>query len=438
MGPRVSALALLVLLLVAAGGAHHRSSHATRHGGRVRAAHRAGKASPVARSKGASEEPLLVTIKACKELEFDFGDDGALEKEMKATGRYDPKMLAGYDVTMDNHQRNRIFVTTPLARRGIPVTLSTIPYDGEQSPRLKPYPNLEIHHTTEDSITDCNTQLVDVIRTTKTSADDDTLYALDSGALDLCTISKDVCPPKIVIFDLRTDEIIKSVQIQNAYCDSWYTYLWVDACPDGSLTAYSSDPRGNVLSVTDLNTGVSKFLQSQYFHPKPGFFFSKAGGPAYYLPAGLIGVTADDSCDGKLYFQAFASNIQGVVDKQVIRDARDWDVLDIKTQVDLPGELSGQSGVMVVDPKGQRLFFPVLDELAIYCWNTSKPHDPRNFRMIVQDEERLQFVSSINIDPKTQRLYIMSDRMTSYLSNTTNYSEDNYRILYIDIKNIEC
>ncbi|XP_049809379.1 protein yellow-like [Schistocerca nitens] len=438
MGPRVSTLALLVLLLVAAGGANHKSTHATRHGGRVRAAHRAGKTSPVARSKGASEELKLVTIKAAKELEYDFGDDGTLEKEMKATGRYDPKMVAGYDVTMDNHQRNRIFVTTPLARRGIPVTLSTIPYDGEQSSLLKPYPNLEIHHTTEDSITDCNSQLVDVIRTTKTWADDDTLYALDNGALDLCTSSKDVCPPKIVIFDLRTDEIIKSVVIQNANCDSWYTYLWVDACPDGSLTAYSSDPRGNMLSVTDLNTGVSKLLQSQYFHPKPGFFFSKAGGPAYYLPAGLTGVTADENFDGKLYFQAFASNIQGVVDKQVIRDARDWDVLDIKTQVDLPGELSGQSGVMVVDPKGQRLFFPVLDDLAIYCWNTSKPHDPKNFRMIVQDDERLQFVSSINIDPKAQRLYIMSDRMTSYLSNTTNYSEDNYRILYIDIKNIEC
>ncbi|XP_049779359.1 protein yellow-like [Schistocerca cancellata] len=438
MGPRVSTFALLVLLLVAAGDAHHKPSHATRHGARVRATHRAGKASPVARSKGASEEPQLVTIKAAKELEYDFGDDGTLEKELIATGRYDPKTVVGYDVTLDDHQRNRIIVTTPLVRRGIPATMSTIPYDGEQCPRLKPYPNLEIHHTTEDSITDCNTQLVDVIRTTKTWADDDTLYALDNGALDLATSTKNVCPPKIVIFDLRTDEVTNSIVIQNAACNSFYSYLWVDACPDGCLTAYSSDTRGNVLSVTDLSTGASKHLQSQYFHPKPGFFFTKAGGPAYYLPGGIDGVTADESCDGKLYFQAFASNIQGVVDKQVIRDACDGDVLDIKTQVNLPGEIPGQSGAIAVDPKGHLLFFPVLDELAIYCWDTSKPHDPKNFRLIVQNDEHLQYISSINIDTKTERLYVTSDRLTSYLSNTTNCSEDNFQILYIDIKNIEC
>ncbi|XP_049859221.1 protein yellow-like [Schistocerca gregaria] len=438
MGPRVSTLALLVLLVVAAGEALHRPGHASRHGGRVRAAHRAGKAPPGTRSKGASQEPLLVTIKTIKEIKYDFGDDGTLEKELIASGRYDSKAVVGYDVTLDDHQRNRIIVTTPLVRRGIPVTLSTIPYDGEQSPLLKPYPNLEIHHTTEDSITDCNTQLVDVIRTTKTWADDDTLYVLDNGALDLITSTKNVCPPKIVIFDLRTDEVINSIVIQNAACNSFYSYLLVDACPDGCLTAYSSDTRGNVLSVTDLTTGASKHLQSQYFHPKPGFFFTKAGGPAYYLPDGIDGVTADESCDGKLYFQAFASNIQGVVDKQVIRDACDGDVLDIKTQVDLPGEISGQSGVIAVDPKGTLLFFPVLDELAVYCWDTSKPHDPKNFRLIVQNDEHLQYISSINIDTKNERLYVTSDRLTSYLSNTTNCSEDNFQILYIDIKNIEC
>ncbi|XP_049957803.1 uncharacterized protein LOC126474379 [Schistocerca serialis cubense] len=219
---------------------------------------------------------------------------------------------------------------SPNLRRGIPATLSTIPYDGEQSSRLKPYPDLEMHHTTEDSITDCYTQLVNVIRTT------------------------------------------------------------VDECPEYILTAYSSDTRGNVLSVTDLTTGASKHLQSQYFHPKPGFFFTKAGGPGYYLPDGLNGVTAEERCNGRLYFQAFASNIQGFANKQVVLDAKDGDVLDIKMQGDLPGELPGQSGVMAVDPKGQLLFFPVLDELAIYSWNTSKPHDPKNFRVIFQDDERLQ------------------------------------------------
>ncbi|XP_047111359.1 protein yellow-like [Schistocerca piceifrons] len=438
MGSHVCTFALLVLLLVAAGDAHHKSSHATRHGGHVRAAHGAGKASPVTRSKGASEELKLETIKATKEIKFDFGDDGTLEKEMKATGRYDPKMVLVYDVTMDSYLRNRIFLTTPLVRRGIPVTLSTIPFDGEEDPKQKPYPNLDIHRTTEDTITDCDNQLVDIVTTVKTWSDEDSLYAIDSGVLDLTTSPKNVCPPKIVSFDLRTDEVINSIVIQNAACNSMYSSLWVDACPDGCLTAYSSDIRAYVLTVTDLTTGASKHLQSQYFHPKPGFFFTKAGGPAYYMSQGLCGITAGESCYGKLYFQAFASNIQGVVDKHVVRYATDGEVLDIKTQLNLPGELSGTSGEMVVHPNGHLLFFPVLDDVAIYCWNTTKPHDPKNFRMIAQDSERLEYISSLNIETETERLYVVSDRFTYYLSNTTNSSEENYRILYIDIKDIQC
>ncbi|XP_049859224.1 protein yellow-like [Schistocerca gregaria] len=442
MGSHVCTIALLVLLVVAAADAHHKSSHATKHGGRVRAAHRTSKATPVtkgATGRSSSDELELETLKASKEIKFDFGDDGTLEKEMKATGRYDPKMVLVYDVTMDSYQRNRIFLTTPLMRRGIPVTLSTIPFDGEEDPKQKPYPNLDIHRTTEDTITDCDNQLVDIVTTVKTWADDDTLYAIDNGVLDLTTSPKNVCPPKIVAFDLRTDEVINSIVIQNAACNSMYSTLWVDAsCDTGGLTAYISDTRGYVLTVTDLSTGASKHLQSQYFHPKPGFFFTKAGGPAYYIPHGLCGITAGESCDGKLYFQAFASNIQGVVDKHVLHDATDGEVLDIKTQLNLPGELPGTSGEMVVHPNGQLLFFPVLDDVAIYCWNTTKHHDPKNFRLIVQDSKRLEYVSSLNIETKTERLYVVSDRFTNYLSNTTDYSEENYRILYIDLKDIQC
>ncbi|XP_049859231.1 uncharacterized protein LOC126353966 [Schistocerca gregaria] len=92
---------------------------------------------------------------------------------------------------------------------------------------------------------------------------------------------------------------------------------------------------------------------------------------------------------------AFASNIQDVLDKKAIRDAKGRQVMDVIKQVALPGELSGTSGPLVVDPKGELVFFPIQDELAIYCCNTSKPHRPDNFHFTVQDKERMQYVSSM-------------------------------------------
>ncbi|XP_049779363.1 protein yellow-like [Schistocerca cancellata] len=337
----------------------------------------AGAASSVAQS-GSHHTPALMTSKAANLIRFEFGGDQSTEQNLLASGRYVPRSAVPFDVTADALSRGRLFVTTPSARLGVPASLSTVPSGGATDAPLTPYPSLELHRTTEDSITDCSTQLVSIIATA------------------------------------------------------------VEACPAGRLLAYSSDALGSTLTVTDLTTGVSRHLTSQYIHPVPGLFYVAAGGPPYYMGDGSYGLSGDQRCDGKLYLQAFCSNIQAALDKKIIRDASDGDILDPVTQVALPGKLSGISGPLAVDAKGELLFFPIQDELAIYCWNTSKPHRPQNFRLIAQDSKRLQFVGNMKIDPTSQLLYILTNRFTSYVWNVTDYSEDNYYILYINITGVQC
>ncbi|XP_047113506.1 protein yellow-like [Schistocerca piceifrons] len=397
----------------------------------------AGAARCVAQS-GSHHTPALMTSKAANLVRFQFGGDQSTEQNLLARGRYVPRSAIPFDVTADALSRGRLFVSTPSARLGIPASLSTVPSGGATDAPLTPYPSLELHRTTEDSITDCSTQLVSITATAKTWSDDDTLYALDCGVVEITTNPKNVCPPKIITFDLRTDEIVNITIIENAFFESQYAIIWVEACPAGRLLAYSSDSLDSTLTVTDLTTGVSRHLTSPYIHPVPQLLHVAAGGPPYYMGDGSYGLSGDKRCDGKLYLQAFCSNIQAALDKKIIRDASDGDILDAVTQVALPGKLSGISGPLAVDAKGELLFFPIQDELAIYCWNTSKPHRPQNFRLIAQDSKRLQFVGNMKIDPTSQLLYILTNKFTSYVWNVTDYSEDNYYVLYINITGVQC
>ncbi|XP_049808121.1 major royal jelly protein 1-like [Schistocerca nitens] len=450
MTRRLCTAAFLMLMLLAACNAHQKRSNIRRQGNLKKhptlltsktAKHvnlgRAALLGSRRTKSGASSSPELVTLKAIKVATFYFANDTE-EQQLKDSGAYDSKSVLPYDVTADAESRSRLFVTTPPVRRGIPASLSTVPYDEAADAPLTPYPSLELHRTTEDSITDCHSQLVSVISTTKTWMDDDTLYALDSGVLDITTSPNHVCPPKIVAFNLLTDEVKSTTVIENSACNSLYTVIVVEECPADSLVAYTADTLGFRLTVTDLVNGDSKHLQSQYFYPKPGFFFTKAGGPSVFLPYGLCGLSADNNCNGKLYLQAFASDIQDVLDKELIHNSSDGDVLDTKAQLALPGRLSGPNGPVAVDPTGQLVFFSIENDLAVYCWNTSKEHDPKNFRIIAQDDERLQYMSSLKIDRGSQRMYIQSNRFTKYLSNATDYSEDNYYILYIPIDDLQC
>ncbi|XP_049808195.1 protein yellow-like [Schistocerca nitens] len=420
-------IALLLLLSLAIAGAH-----------RNRKIRKTAVNSDELKDNSRLGEPELVTVIALKEAKFDFGDNATVEQYLRDSGNYDPKSVLPYDVTVDTAARNRIFVATPQVARGIPVSLSTYRFHDPGSSSLKPYPSLDVHRTTEDTITDCNTQLVSVFTTTKTSADEDTLYAMDSGVLDIVKNPKAVCPPKIVSFNLQTDKVQNVTIIEKAACNTIYTLIRVEQCADSRLVAYIADTVGFQLTVTDLTTGVSKHLQSQYFYPKPGYFFTKAGGPSTYLPYGLYGISGDDRCDGKLYMQGHATNIQAAVKKEVIRNANDGDILDTVTQVALPGRLAGPSGPLAADPSGQLLFFPQQDALAVYCWNTSKPHNPHNFRMIARDSERLQYFSHMEVDPTSMRLYLGTNRFTKYLSKTIDYSDYNYRLLYINLSGITC
>lgn len=116
-----------------------------------------------------------------------------------ASRQFIPENVAPLGIAVSN---DRIFVTTPRWNDGIPASLSTIQLPAYvQSPALEPYPNWAAHTSTTNP--DC-TRLLSVYR----MAIDECgrLFVIDSGVVNALTNLQQLCPPKIVAFDLLTDE----------------------------------------------------------------------------------------------------------------------------------------------------------------------------------------------------------------------------------------
>lgn len=122
-----------------------------------------------------------------------------LKAQAISNGQYIPENAAplGLAVSPD-----RVFVTTPRWNLGIPASLSSIQLPAyTQSPALEPYPNWDAHTSTTNP--DC-TRLLSVYRVTIDECG--RLFVIDSGIINALTNLQQLCPPKIVAFDLTTDQ----------------------------------------------------------------------------------------------------------------------------------------------------------------------------------------------------------------------------------------
>lgn len=133
----------------------------------------------------------------------------------------------------------RLFITTPRWKDGVPASIGTVPYPSfEISPVIKPYPHWEAQGDPYNP--DC-TKLISVYRTFVDVCK--RLWMVDSGIVNPTVAINQICPPKIVVYDLRTDKLLINynlpmtqikedslhsniiVDVQHTDCDNAYAYI---------------------------------------------------------------------------------------------------------------------------------------------------------------------------------------------------------------------
>lgn len=330
------------------------------------------------------------------------------------------------DVDVD--RIGRVFVTSPRWLKGVPISLSTLSnLDGPGGPLLLPYPDWTwFVPNTCDSIISVYRVAIDECNR---------LWVVDSGRAE----SKPVCPTKILIFDLRTDRLIHKFVIPDYQTFSGKASLVTPiveigkTCLDAYL--YIADVEQNGIEIYDLKYDRSWRLNNtrgNAFGPDPETeaMFITIAGEQFDLTDGVLGMSLSPPgfFDRRyLYFNSLASFYQKFTDVDSLKDSLYREPLVFESIL----KRSSQAGVQATSRRGV-LFFQLVQETAIACWNIEKPFTPENIVTIAQDVEKLQYVSGIKVIVNkygVEELWFNTNRLQKTINKTLKPDEINFRII---------
>ncbi|XP_055526380.1 major royal jelly protein 1-like [Wyeomyia smithii] len=370
--------------------------------------------------------PRLETVKQWSLLSYNFPwDYPASNKDF-----YNPEnvVATGIEVGYD-----RIFVATPRLFSGVPATLSSIPRGNQgDSPALQPYPDWS-HHTAGLRQYNCSDiGLVSVYRIRIDSCN--RLWALDAGVSRSLEDFEVTCPPKILVYDLHSDQVVRRIDFPPEVIrrESLYTNLIIDEttskpgnnCDD--VFVYITDTVAPGIVVYDSVKDLTWRVSHPSMYPDPDFAESTILEHRFTLMDGVVGLAFDEEA-GILYFQPLATDRLFSVTTATLRAGPL--PFGKELAVKLIGRKSSQGIGLGASPVGGTIFYSPFTETAVASWN------PRTneHQILAQDQERLQFPADLRTPARDgSALYILTSKFHRFFLKNVDPNEFNTRILRID------
>ncbi|XP_017089271.2 protein yellow [Drosophila bipectinata] len=359
------------------------------------------------------------------QLDFAFPNNRLKEQAM-ASGDYIPQNALPVGV---EHYGNRLFVTVPRWRDGIPATLTYINMDHSLtgSPELIPYPDWRAN-----TAGDCANSITTAYRIKVDECG--RLWVLDTGTVGIGNTTTNPCPYAINIFDLATDTRIRRYELPSVDTNpnTFIANIAVDIgknCDDAY--AYFADELGYGLISYSWELDKSwRFSAHSYFFPDPlRGDFNVAGINFQWGEEGIFGMSLSPiRSDGyrTLYFSPLASHRQFAVSTRILRDeTRTEDSYHDFIALDERGP-NAHTTARVMSDDGIELF-NLIDQNAVGCWHSSMPYSPQFHGIVDRDDVGLVFPADVKID-EMKNVWVLSDRMPVFLLSDLDYADTNFRI----------
>ncbi|KAK4874683.1 hypothetical protein RN001_014043 [Aquatica leii] len=385
--------------------------------------------------KTRAQDPLT-TLYQWGNLEYDYPNESERQHAIDS-GEFVPENGAPIDVDMyysaGNH--HKVFVSIPRFQNGIPATFGTITnrvHNG--NPIIAPFPAWSWHRNSEACARD---RLVSVFRFKIDECQ--RLWLLDTGRIG----SHQLCPPQILAFDLKTNNLIHRYEIPKDQLES--TSILVtpivdvrnphEGCYDTFV--YAADCQAFALIVHDAQKGTSWKIVDKTMYPNPFFGNYNFAGYTFDLMDGVLGMDLSPYVPGKdriLYYHALSSGSEQWVYTSHLRNQSMF--VDNPSPAPeifhvYPGQRHTQSAAMAIDKNGIA-YFGLVSDLSMNCWNTGTEYGPSNIGQIARDPVRLQFPSGVKVITNKagkQELWFVTMRFQRMATGTLDTTDKNFRIM---------
>ncbi|XP_074031824.1 yellow-c [Leptinotarsa decemlineata] len=380
---------------------------------------------------------VLEEVFAWKELDFDWPND-EFKNDLVKSGEY----VAGNNLPLGvDRWKDKLFVTVPRWKSGVAASLNYIPLNStDKSPKLVPYPDWKANILPKKGETPEENHIVSTFRLKVDSCD--RLWVMETGLADILGEPSQISPPAIVIFDLKTDKVIRRYNLKGTDIkgdDSFFANIVVDVTKDtcDKAFAYVPDLGGYGLVVYSFADNNSWRIKHNYFYFDPLHGDLTVGGVNFQWTDGVFGLALGPPNENgfrTVYFHALASTNEFSVNTQVLRneslatDPHSYELFKLEGN---KGE-NTQSTASVFDEKTNVLFLTQIQKDGVACWNPRRKLEPANVGIAVHHQENLIFTNDIAID-SDRNLWILSDKMPAFVYKGLDPLEINYRILKIGV-----
>uniref|UniRef100_A0A182WQX0 Yellow protein n=1 Tax=Anopheles minimus TaxID=112268 RepID=A0A182WQX0_9DIPT len=337
-----------------------------------------------------------------------------------------------------SHHKNRLFITIPRRRPGVPATLNVIDLSkvarGDRSPPLKAYPTYPINELQPQYVPDLR-RLVSVYRTRVDVCE--RLWFVDTGMLEYPDNRQQIQRPQIWIIDLKRDQLVQRYTIPESIVREGVgmASITVDVEPTDCEGAYAylPDLAANAIHVYSLrDNDMWSFNHSSFAYDRNRSTFNVAG-QRFEWDDGVFSIALgqnDTVARSKLvYYHPMASTTEFGTFTSVLQNKRIAQSGFYDGLFESLGERgpNTQSTMHYYDARTGVVFYAEVNRNAIGCWNTNQIFDASNHATVHLDNRELIYPTDLTSDSEGT-LWVLTNNLPVWIYSRLNESDYNYRL----------
>ncbi|XP_017857521.1 PREDICTED: protein yellow [Drosophila arizonae] len=328
--------------------------------------------------------------------------------------------------------RQRLFVTLPRWRNGVPASLAYLDLNDTSSkmPALRPFPSWVSH-----SLSDADPELVSPFRVKADRCG--RLWVLDSRIAGVLEQTKLYGPAQLLIYDLHNDDLLRRhiLPMSQTKQNSFFANLAIEDADCDNTYAYAADLGSPGLVVYSWRDQESWRVQHHFFHPDPLAGNFSINDIEFQWDDGLYGLAlSKPQSDGysTLYFHPLSSTMEFSVKTSVLRNKtlatsgaiyRDFKILGNRG-------VDAQAGAQFLDAETGVLFYTLPNQNSLGCWQTSKGYNVQD--RVYSNNNSFVFPSDVKVDDE-RRLWVLVNQMQNFIYDELYPGSINFRIYMANV-----